>query len=557
MSTQFTRRNLLKTSVAASLAASTWMSQLVQALEDPERLALFSHGVASGDPTPNGLVIWTRVSSPEASFNVGWQVATESTFRNLVASGEAATGKDQDNCVKIDVKGLQPGKQYFYRFNYQGKVSEPGRTRTLPIGDVSKLCIALASCSNYAFGYFNAYEQIAADKDVEFVLHLGDYLYEYGVDGWGGEESKKLGREHQPAHEIKTLADYRQRHAQYKADIASRMLHAAHPMICIWDDHESANNPYIHGAQNHQPDEGKWYERRNAATQAYFEWMPVRDPKPGMEKIELWRSFEFGNLATLITLETRHTGREEQVDYYEYLPNIKTPEDRQVFLDKVMGNPQRDMLSPAMKDFYRAELGKSVEQKKPWRLIGNQIPMARIFLPDVADIAKKLDDNTMGGYLYVGQLNLPWYSDTWDGYAGAREQFYQMTQQAGASDLLVLTGDSHSFWANELHDASGKKMGVELGTTGISSPGDFMSYGKDVATEMDKRLAKHNNEVVWTNGIQNGFIKLTVTEDKATADYITVSTVTDTQYQAAHIKQFDVVKDQGSLRVKDVTGKKS
>lgn len=542
MNMKLTRRHLLKTTIASGLAVSPWISQVAAALDNPERLKRFPHGVASGDPTHTSSVIWTRVSPQSAAVLVDWELATDPRFSDVIRQGQMKATAERDYSVKVDITGLQPGQVYYYRFKADGLYSEPGRTRTLPEGQLDSLTIALASCSNYAFGYFNAYEVMSADKDIEFVLHLGDYLYEYGVDGWGGKESQQLGREHQPSHEIVSLADYRERHAQYKSDPASRLMHAAHPLICIWDDHESANNPFLHGAQNHQHDEGEWFKRRNASVQAYFEWMPVRDPKEGERQDELWRAFEFGDLATMITLETRHTGREEQVDYEEYLPHIKTPEQRQQFMDEVMGNPQRDMLSPKMKAFYQQHLAESVNKKQPWRLLGNQIPLARIHLPKVNDIAAKQDDKTMGGYVTVGDLDLPWYSDTWDGYGGAREHFYQMTRDQGASDLLVLTGDSHSFWANELFDANGQCMGLELGTSGISSPGDFMSYGQAIAAEMDKRMAAHNREVRWTEGQHNGFIKLTLTPDQAVADYVVVNTVTSTEYQASLLKRIEISK---------------
>jgi len=549
MNMKLTRRHLLKTTIASGLAVSPWISQVAAALDNPERLKRFPHGVASGDPTHTSSVIWTRVSSAANSpVLVDWELATDQRFSDVIRQGQIKTDAERDFSVKVDVEGLKPGQVYYYRFKADGLYSEPGRTRTLPQGKLDSLTIALASCSNYAFGYFNAYEVISADKDIEFVLHLGDYLYEYGVEGWGGEESKKLGREHQPAHEIVSLADYRERHAQYKSDPASRLMHAAHPLICIWDDHESANNPFLHGAQNHQHDEGEWFKRRNASVQAYFEWMPVRDPKDGQRQDELWRAFEFGDLATMITLETRHTGREEQVNYEEYLPNIKTPEQRQQFMDEVMGNPQRDMLSSKMKAFYQESLAQSVQKKQPWRLLGNQIPMARIHLPKVNDIAAQQEDKTMGGYLHVGELDLPWYSDTWDGYGGAREHFYQMSREQGASDLLVLTGDSHSFWANELFDGNGHHMGLELGTSGISSPGDFMSYGQTIAAEMDKRMAAHNREVRWTDGLHNGFVKLTMTPEKAVADYVTVNTVTSTDYKVSLLKRVEIEKQGQHLK---------
>ena len=179
---------------------------------------------------------------------------------------------------------------------------DAARTRTLPSGATESLGIALASCSNFAFGYFNAYRAIAEDESIDFVLHTGDYIYEYGADGWGAETAERLGRVHEPAHEIVSLADYRARHAQYKRDPDSQAMHATHPLMCCWDDHESTNNPWSGGAQNHQPEEGSWNERRDASVRAYYEWMPIREPEGGLRPIDFWRVYSFGDLATLVTL---------------------------------------------------------------------------------------------------------------------------------------------------------------------------------------------------------------------------------------------------------------
>ena len=196
----------------------------------------------------------------------------------MLQQGETTTNENSDHTVKIEVTDLEPGRVYFYRFMVDEVTSEPGRTRTLPEGHLERLGIAVASCSNYPFGYFNAYEEIAGDEEIEFVVHLGDYIYEYGADGWGSDQGVGLGRSHSPTHEIVNLEDYRERHGQYKADRASRLMHASHPLIVTWDDHESANNPWMRGAANHQPDaEGSWLARRNASVQAFFEWMPVRE----------------------------------------------------------------------------------------------------------------------------------------------------------------------------------------------------------------------------------------------------------------------------------------
>ncbi|HCI88075.1 MAG TPA: alkaline phosphatase [Gammaproteobacteria bacterium] len=425
----------------------------------------------------------------------------------------------------------------------------------MPAGPLAQLGIAIASCSNYPFGFFNAYEIIANDADIDFVLHLGDYLYEYGADGWGAAEGAAIGRAHAPAHEIVSLQDYRERHAQYKTDLGSRLMHAAHPLISTWDDHESTNNPWLGGAQNHQPDtEGDWRTRRDASLQAYFEWMPVRDPEPGLSRAELWRHFSFGDLASLTTLETRHTGRSEQIDYGDHLEAIDNEADRDRFLQDILGDSSRSLLSADMETFLANSLTRSLSESQPWRLIGNQIPVARTHVPDVAnrleqEAGRRYDSLPDSHRLFsrLGQLDLPLYLDTWDGYPAARERFYQRCSAAGASDLIVLTGDSHAFWANELFNDSGRRMGVELGTAGITSPGDFEDYGPDGAAAFDRLVAEHNREVTWTDCTHRGFVKLVLTPDSATADYVVVDNVRSRQYGSSVLRSVDIVRRDGSL----------
>ena len=243
---------------------------------------VFAHGIASGDPDQTSVVIWTRVSGFSDTVDVRWNVATDSDFRNIVRQGRFTTNANRDYTVKVVVDALDPGTDYFYQFAVNDAVSAAGRSRTLPVGHVENLTIAVVSCSNFSFGYFNGYEAIARDSGVDVVAHLGDYIYEHGPDGYGGETGPRIGRAHSPAHEIVSLADYRQRHAQYKTDPGSLAMHARHPLIVIWDDHETTNNPWMGGAENHQPDEGSWQARRAASMQAYYEWMPVRDPLAGV-----------------------------------------------------------------------------------------------------------------------------------------------------------------------------------------------------------------------------------------------------------------------------------
>lgn len=547
------RRQFLSASLATGVASTAFPS-FSDGASTP-----FQHGVASGDPTSNAVIIWTRLTVAQST-KVTWQVSADKWFSQVVQSGTAPAFAEKDYTVKVDVSGLEPGETYYYRFVHKGLNSEIGRTKTLPIGEVTKLNFAVVSCSNYPFGFFNAYEHIALNEQLDFVLHLGDYIYEYGQNGWGADSGKKLGREHSPSHEIISLRDYRTRHAQYKADKASRLMHAAHPLIPTWDDHESANNPYKYGAQNHQPNEGDWLVRQAASIQAYYEWMPIREPAESgdidKQRRELWRHYQFGNLATLCTLETRHTGRDKQLDYGDYLDELHTVEQADTFIKEVINNPERKMLSDDMLEYVSSQLTASKNLQQPWRLIANQIPIAKVNVPPLDDLlvqrqTKGYDPVAAEHARFVkqGKLNLPLYLDTWDGYGGAREAFYQMCQQAGCNDLVVLTGDSHSFWANELFSLSGDKMGVEIGTAGVTSPGDFESYGKDIAIEMDRRFAVHNQEVLWTDNMHRGYVKVSLTPTEGTSDFIAVSSVTSSEYFAKTIRRYAFKPAKGTLEI--------
>ena len=522
---------------------------------DPET---FWHGVASGDPDTTSVVIWTRVTTDAPDADVIWTVYDDAEAMSVIAKGQAKATADADHTVKVIVDGLEPGKTYYYRFETDGVLSRIGRTRTLPVGAVDRLGIALASCSNYPFGYFNAYDAIARDPEVDVVLHTGDYIYEYGgPDGWGEEAGAVIGRPHDPPHEIITLADYRTRHAQYKSDAGSREMHAAHPLLCCWDDHESANNPWTGGAQNHQPEtEGSWTDRRAASIRAYYEWMPIREPEPGRTRAEFWRSYSFGDLATLVTLETRHTARGKQVDYEEWAPKLQTEEDYEAFRRDVLGDPERHMISPAMQEDLRAALTVSVGKGQPWRVIGNQIPLARMPVPDIVGLGvlPVPDDTSLDAHkrmAWLGQHALPFYTDTWDGYPAAREAFYELCRSAGASDLLVLTGDSHSFWANQLADGNGDSMGIELGTAGISSPGDFVDSGFDADTAMalDRVFADALPEVLWTDNMHQGYVRVVLRPDVADAAFVAVSTVLTPDYTASTIKSYRIGHDAQRLRI--------
>ena len=517
---------------------------------------LFRHGVASGDPDATSVVLWTRVSA-NAPLAVDWELAADPQFARIIQRGTVQAGPERDFTVKALAEGLAPGGRYYYRFRARGMTSAVGRTRTLPVGKLDRLGIALASCSNYAFGYFNAYDAIARDPAVDFVLHTGDYIYEYGADGWGGDVAKKIGRVHQPANEIVSLSDYRTRHAQYKTDAGSQAMLAAKPLLACWDDHESANNPWVGGAQNHQPaNEGDWAARREASIQAYFEWMPVREPGAGRSRMQFWRTYVFGDLATLSTLETRHTARAEQIDYLPYSKTIASHADARAMERDAIGAPGRTMLASELEADLGAAWTRSKELGQPWRLIGNPMPIARTRVPDVValglipDPAKQAKPSVDARILgWKGKWNLPFYPDTWDGYEWARERLYSQARGAGVNDLVFLTGDSHSFWANQLADAAGRSTGIELGTAGITSPGDFIGSGFDpvTAAKLDRALEEHNPEVVWTDNLHQGYVRLVLGRNGGQADFVAVDTVLSRRYRARSVKRFGITPSTNGL----------
>ena len=517
----------------------------------------FLHGVASGDPDQESVVIWTRMSGLTKSHSVSWQLALDSTFQRIISHGSETTNQYQDYTVKAVVAGLEPGKNYFYRFNCWGVTSPIGRTRTLPKGDIGSLGLALASCSNYAFGFFNGYDAIARDDAVDFVLHLGDYIYEYAATGWGAQTALTLNRAHNPINEIVSLQDYRERHAQYKADPDSQRMHAAKPLLLVWDDHESANNPWVGGAQNHQPiEEGRWTDRRDSAIRAYYEWMPIREPDKGADRKAFWRSYQFGNLATLINLESRHTGRSEQIDYADHVYQITSKADAVAFQRDILEAPGRTMLSTDMESFLSRELERSKREGTAWRLIGNAIPMARTPVPNLTEmgITMPKEPGVVPGVsadlVWKGKWGLPLYLDTWDGYPWAREQLYSLCAACGISDLLVLTGDSHSFWANTLTNGDGQNFGVEIGAAGVTSPGDFIEQGFDPSTaeQIDEAFATQIPDVRWTSNLYQGYVRLVITASGGTADYIAVSTVNTRQYRTSVVRQERIAREGQSLK---------
>ncbi len=521
--------------------------------------AAFDHGVASGDPQSDRVILWTRVSIDKEGpvVEVIWRVFEDEQLTREVRSGAVRSSLEQDYTVKTDVDGLNPATEYFYTFSIQTDskivVSPVGRTKTLAAGGDAPVRAAMVSCTNYPFGLFHTYDAISKLEKLDAVIHLGDYLYEYGVDGYGGKAGAALGRNHEPATEITTLADYRRRHAQYKSEKALQDAHACAPWICTWDDHETADNSYRTGAANHDPkSEGVWSNRKQMAVQAYLEWMPVRDPVASSARSAMWRSFDFGDVASIVCLETRLTGRSKEIDWATEMHEV-AQEDVKERVGEVMtrvNDPERTMLGRKQEAWLSETLTESVKTNKSWQVLANQTIMARVNPPDFtkklsAEDKDLITEPRVKPFIDFSALGLPLNLDAWDGFPAARERLYSASKSAGAR-LITLTGDTHTAWANNLADKDGESRGVEFGCTSVTSPG-FGNYMPSV-DKLGELFSEANDEVVWHDPHGNGFTLLEFSSDDVKADFFKVSTIREPDYTLTRVAGFSTqYNGQGTL----------
>ena len=490
--------------------------------------SLFKHGIASGDPLSDRVILWTRITAPApGTINLSWEVASDERFGIIVARGSTSTGPERDYTVKVDATGLQPASVYFYRFTVGSENSPIGRTKTLPVGGVAQARLAVVSCSNFPSGYFNVYADIAKRTDIDLVLHLGDYIYEYGRVGYASQLAIAIDRESTPDHEILTLADYRLRHAQYRTDNDLRTLHARLPMIAVWDDHDLADNAWSGGAENHdEATEGSFAARRAAAVQAYHEWLPTRLPEPA-NPLRIYRSFDFGTLASIHMLDTRLIGRDKQVTLDQYLAGEAAASTRQL-----LGQPQVDWLS-----------GRMAASASTWQVLGQQVLMTRMHIP--LSIAANFSLETLSDYLaaqalpdsarsdsqraLLAQQKVPYNLDAWDGYPAARDAVLAMARTQG-KNLISLAGDTHNAWAGNLTDPSGQRVGVEFATSSVSSPGFERALpliANDLLADGFRRMV---DDLRYAETSKRGYAVLTLTTSEARCEYIEISTVFSRDY---------------------------
>jgi len=528
----------------------------------------FLHGVASGDPDQHSAVFWTRVTPADPSAGsvaVTLEVASDADFQRIVrrATGLNAAA-ERDFTVKHDLggQGLEPGTEYFYRFTANGVASPVGRVRTLPQGATPDVVMAVVSCQLYPGGLFNAYDAIARQDRLDVVVHLGDYIYEYGAeaDAYGMTTGAQLNRIPEPAHEIVSLADYRTRHAQYKTDPDLQAAHARAAFICVWDDHEVANDTWMLGAENHQPEtEGDFAVRKAAALRAYYEWMPIREPKADALQEAINRAFHFGDLASLVMVETRLLARNQQLTF-EDLPRTAAGAPDVAAFEGLRNDPSRDLLGEAQRNWIGETLRQSQAAGRPWQVLGNQVVMARVKGPNidemvppeqVAQLVATLPADVrpqVEAAIQLFKLGLPFNLDSWDGYPAGRERLYETFKAAGV-EPIVLSGDSHAFWVNELYDNGGERRAVEFGVSAISSPSPGDQVG---GLPLGMALSAANPEVKFCDQSGKGFILLKLEHEQATAELWAVSTLTAKPYALNAVKRYRVAADPAASRLTEI-----
>ncbi|MBI2771071.1 MAG: alkaline phosphatase D family protein [Burkholderiales bacterium] len=488
----------------------------------------FGFGVASGDPLADRVILWTRVNLPDpAPTDVQWDVATDVNFSNIVRTGSAATNDAQDYTVKVDATGLQAGTHYWYRFRHSGRTSVTGHTKTLPTGSVSQVKMAVFSCAAYPLGQFHAYADAARRLEIDVALHLGDYIYETGLSNAEQTAAGVLGRKVDPQGELVSLIDYRRRYALYRTDSDLRAVHATMPMIAVWDDHEFINEIWRDGASGHDPaTEGSFAARRAAAVQAYHEWMPTRPPEPA-NLFKINRRFDFGNLMTLHMLDTRVIGRD-------------APLTRDGYLLGQAADPARQLLGQAQSDWLTAGLQASTAT---WQVLGQQVVMGKMKIPQ--SVYDSFSEDTLNEYLgalekpaasrtareqlLVAQPMIPYELNNWNGFEAAREKVLS-TAKTLDKNLVVLSGDSHNAWANNLTDATGTSVGAEFAVTSVTSRGLEQAHTNVNKAFIGDAFLRMMPDVKYAQTSDRGYSIVTVSPGETRCEYLFVSSVLDNNF---------------------------
>lgn len=565
------RRKFLTTTASSASAVA-----LVACGSSSTSPAEFNYGVASGDPLTDRVILWTHAKVKDQDFDVSlqWQIAKDASFTSVVNTGTVNALASAGFTTKVDATGLSAGNTYYYRFlDSTGASSPVGTTRTLPTSSAASVKFAVFSCTLYSEGFFNSYDA-ATSSGAEFALHLGDYIYEYGADAtkFGNADAVKLDRVTSPANDIVSLSDYRTRYAKYRSDTSLQALHAKMPWITVWDDHEFANNAYMDGAENHNTTtQGSWVDRKNTAARVYHEWMPIRTPDEA-NLLKIYRNFDFGTLFSLHMLDTRIEGRTKQkygyygdpsdpkvqpYTYADYLAGL-TP------VNGVFPDAANKMISDTQLTWLATNIAKSTAT---WQIVGNQDIMGKMWFPVSVVQAQAVSATAFGTALtefitakatnaaapaaltatqkgLLAQPRLPYNMDSWDGYPIQRETLLQ-TVKATGKKLVVLSGDSHNAWCNNLTSLDGTStIGVEFATTSVTAPG-FESVGLgslgpyvDGSGNPAAQGALGTglgliDDCNYTDLNRRGYLLMTVTNSDIKGEFVFLDTVKSKTYKAS------------------------
>lgn len=563
---KFIRNSIIVASGTTLLPLSACTEDEILEVIDPEPIPEgeygFFEGVASFDPSSSQVLLWTRYTpaSNENTNEITLEVATDMEFLNVIANEKVIIDTASDYTVNVDVSGLKSNTSYYYRFSseFTKAISPVGKTKTLPsTGEVNDVKLAVVSCANYQAGLFNVYGAVAL-SDADVVVHLGDYIYEYGVDGYGvNEQTASLKRFHQPDGEILSIEDYRTRYRQYRQDSQLQQLHQTKPFICVWDDHEITNDAYKDGAENHNEGEGDYETRKAYALQVWHEYLPARVA----DNAKIYRSFDFGGIVDLHMLDTRIIGREKQLDYSNYF--TATGLDAAKFVAD-WGNTNRTLLGAEQRGWLAGQLASGTAK---WQVLGSQVLMGTYTIPVellqiVAAIAASgaastelllqyqqsvTELLTIKGRIAQGDPTvtaeekarlttvLPYNLDAWDGYPVEREIIFGA---AAGKKLITLAGDTHNAWNSNLMDASGNTIGEEFATASVSSPGFEGIFGSDpsVIGPFEQANVALIEGLKYADASRRGYVLATFSNASANAEWHFVNDVfsEDTSTTTAH-----------------------
>lgn len=451
----------------------------------------FYHGVASGDPLKDRVIIWTRVTTDQPSVQVKWRMAKDSAMQSVIAQGLTTTDASRDYTVKMDVTGLEPDTYYYYEFEALGRYSQRGRTKTLPDGFVGNFRIAVVNCSNYSFGYFNAYDAITRRNDVDLVIHLGDYIYEDGLRR-GVSAIDTIKRRTFPEYDAFDLVSYRQRYAWYRLDPSLRNLHQQFPMVVIWDDHEFANDAFADTSAYHNPaTQGSWAVRKENAIKVYKEWIPMREDTSRTNIINFTQ--KIGNLADIIYTEDRIEKKDvnssqQGLDLITNIDNLQ------------YDTPDKPMHGARQMEWITNQLKNSTST---WKVLANQV----VFSPFVYK-------QTILG------LSFPWHSAAgWDIYPLERKKILDTINANNIKNLVVLSGDIHIAMAFDIPGGvTPYNPSTGEGSVGVEFVGDNVVNG-GLFGGMQNYMYTNNQHLKYVNPNSNGYFVVDLTPTSACADY--------------------------------------